>query len=174
MLKSNVKNWNVLVFDIFENLFHGYLRRLWVKYKVKKKKKGIEKEKRKIIFTKNMSGINNNFCRGKLRLKFLRHGFRKILIRLVTHKYLREHCTKKKKKWVGSWFPHKFRLFSPLLTSLFHEHSHRVFGALLYTISESCDTDFADQVVYKPWVLSVSSEVLVPIQQTTCFCYISL
>ncbi len=33
--------------------------------------------------------------------------------------------------------------------SLFHEHSHRVFGVLLYAISEFCDTNFAGQVVYK-------------------------
>ncbi len=39
---------------------------------------------------------------------------------------------------------------------LFHERSHRVFGVLLYAISEFCDTDFAGQVVYKPWVLSMS------------------
>ncbi len=64
---------------------------------------------------------------------------------------------------VGPWRPHKLRLFSPLLTPLFHEHSDRVFGALLYAISESCDTDFAGQVVYKPRVLSVSSEALMPI-----------
>ncbi len=32
---------------------------------------------------------------------------------------------------------------------LFHKHSHRVFGVLLYAISEFCDTDFAGQVVYK-------------------------
>ncbi len=58
---------------------------------------------------------------------------------------------------------HKLKLFSPLLTRLFHEHSHWVLIILLYAISESCDTDFAGQVVYKPWVLSVSSEVLVSI-----------
>ncbi len=52
---------------------------------------------------------------------------------------------------------------SPLLTHLFYEHSHRVFGVLFYAISESCDTDFAGQVVFKPWVLSVSSEALMPI-----------
>ncbi len=52
--------------------------------------------------------------------------------------------------------------FSPLLTPLFHEHSHRVFGVLLYAISKSCDTDFTGQVIYKPWVLSMSSEALVP------------
>ncbi len=64
---------------------------------------------------------------------------------------------------VGLWRPHKLRLFSPLLTFLFHEHSHRVFGVLLYAISKFCDTDFAGQVVYKPWVLSVSSEAPMPI-----------
>ncbi len=31
-----------------------------------------------------------------------------------------------------------------------------------YVVSESCDTDFAAQLVYKPRVLSVSSEALVP------------
>ncbi len=31
-----------------------------------------------------------------------------------------------------------------------------------YAIAESCDTDFASQVIYKPWVLSVSSKALVP------------
>ncbi len=69
---------------------------------------------------------------------------------------------KKKKKCceVGPWRSHKLRLFSPLLTPLFHEHSHRVFGVLLYAISESFDTGFAGQVVYKPWVLSVSSEAV--------------
>ncbi len=51
---------------------------------------------------------------------------------------------------VGPWRPHKLRLFSPLLTPLFHEHSRRVFRVLLYAISESCDTDFAGQIVYKP------------------------
>ncbi len=65
--------------------------------------------------------------------------------------------------WGGHWRPHKLRWFSPLLTPLFHEHSHRVFGMLLNAISESCDTDFTGQVVYKPWVLSVSSEALMPI-----------
>ncbi len=58
---------------------------------------------------------------------------------------------------------HKIRLFSPLLTSLFHDHLHRVFAVLLYAISGSCDIDFAGQVVYKPWVPSLSSEVLMPI-----------
>ncbi len=60
---------------------------------------------------------------------------------------------KKKKRCceVAPWRPHK------------HEHSHRVFGILLYAISESCDTDFTSQVVYKPWVLSASSEALMPI-----------
>ncbi len=46
---------------------------------------------------------------------------------------------------------------------LFHKHAHRLFGVLLYAISESCDTNFAGQVVYKPWVLSASSEALMPI-----------
>ncbi len=51
---------------------------------------------------------------------------------------------------MGLWTPHKLKLFSPLLTPLFNEHSHRVFGVLLYAISEFCDNDFAGQVVYKP------------------------
>ncbi len=63
----------------------------------------------------------------------------------------------------GPWRSHKLRLFSPLLTLLFQGHLHTVFGVLLYAISEFCDTDFAGQVVYKPWVLSVSSEALIPI-----------
>ncbi len=54
-------------------------------------------------------------------------------------------------------------LFSPLLTYLFHEHSHRVFSVLHHATSEFCDTNFAGQTVYKPWVLSVSSEALMPI-----------
>ncbi len=63
----------------------------------------------------------------------------------------------------GPWRPRKLGLFSPLLTPLFHEHLRRLFSFLLYAISESCDTIFADQVVYKPWVLSVSSEAFMPI-----------
>ncbi len=51
---------------------------------------------------------------------------------------------------VGPGRSHKIRLFSPLLTLLFYEHWHQVFGVLLYAISESCDTDFAGKVVYKP------------------------
>ncbi len=51
---------------------------------------------------------------------------------------------------VGPWISHELRLFSPMLTPLFHEHSHRVFHVLLYAISEFCDTDFAGQIVYKP------------------------
>ncbi len=39
---------------------------------------------------------------------------------------------------------------------LFHEYLHSVFGVLLYSISESCDTYFAGQVACKPWVLLVS------------------
>ncbi len=65
--------------------------------------------------------------------------------------------------YLGPWRPHKLRLFSPSLTPLFREHSQRVFGILLYAISESCDTKFAGQVVYKPWGLSVSSKALMPI-----------
>ncbi len=65
--------------------------------------------------------------------------------------------------WGGPWRPHKLRLFSTLLTPLFNEHSHRVFGVLLFAISESCDTDFAGQIIYKPWVLTVSSEALMSI-----------
>ncbi len=72
--------------------------------------------------------------------------------------YTLERCCE-----VGPWRPHKLRLFGPLLTPLFHEHSHRVFGLLLYAILQSCDSEFAGQVVYKPWVVSVSSEVLMPI-----------
>ncbi len=64
---------------------------------------------------------------------------------------------------VGPRRPHKLRLCSPLPTPLFHEHLHRVFGVLLYAVSEFCDTNFASQVVYKPWVLSVSPGALVPI-----------
>ncbi len=64
---------------------------------------------------------------------------------------------------MGPWRPPKLRLFSPLLTLLFHEHSRRVFGVLLYAISDSCDTDVAGQVLYKPWVLSVPYEALMPI-----------
>ncbi len=37
------------------------------------------------------------------------------------------------------------------------------FSASYSMLSQSCDTDFAGQVVYKPWVLPVSSEALVPI-----------
>ncbi len=57
--------------------------------------------------------------------------------------------------WCGTLKAHKLRLSSPLLTSLFREHSHRVFSVLFYAISESYDTDFAGQVVYKPWILCV-------------------
>ncbi len=32
----------------------------------------------------------------------------------------------------------------------FHEHSLSIFGIQLCAISDSCDTDFAGQVVYKP------------------------
>ncbi len=64
------------------------------------------------------------------------------------------------------WRPHKLRLFNPLLTPLFHEHSQSVFIVLFYIISEIYDTDFAGQVVYKPQVLSVSSKELVPIAAT--------
>ncbi len=53
-------------------------------------------------------------------------------------------------RWDLEGRPHKLRLFSPLFTPLFHEHSRRVFGVLLYAILEFCDTDFAGQVVYKP------------------------
>ncbi len=63
-------------------------------------------------------------------------------------------CKNLKKKGrceVVLWRPHKLSLFSPLLTPLFHEHLHWVFGVLLYAISESCDTDFVSQVVHKPW-----------------------
>ncbi len=70
---------------------------------------------------------------------------------------------KKKCFEVVLWRPHKLRLFRPLFTPLFHEHLHGVFGVLLYAILESCDTNFAGQVVYKPWGLSVSSEALMPI-----------
>ncbi len=36
-------------------------------------------------------------------------------------------------------------------------------ASYIYATSEYYDTDFACQVIYKPWVLSVSSEPLVPI-----------
>ncbi len=65
---------------------------------------------------------------------------------------------------MGPWRPHKIRQFSPLLTSLFHKYLHRVFNILLYVVLESCDINFAGQVVYKPWsLLAVSSEALMPI-----------
>ncbi len=34
-------------------------------------------------------------------------------------------------------------------------------ASYIYAISKSCDTNFAGWVVYTPWVLSVSSDVLV-------------
>ncbi len=64
---------------------------------------------------------------------------------------------------VGPWGPHRLRIFSPLRIPFFA--SIRVVFSLsyMYTISESYDTNFSGHVVYKPWVLSVSSEALVPI-----------
>ncbi len=60
---------------------------------------------------------------------------------------------KKKKKGVVRWDlegPISSGYLAHCSHLLFHEHSHRVFGILLYGISEFCDTDFAGQVVYKP------------------------
>ncbi len=37
------------------------------------------------------------------------------------------------------------------------------FDVLRHAIAESCDMDFAGQVIYKPRVLSLSSEALAPI-----------
>ncbi len=37
------------------------------------------------------------------------------------------------------------------------------FSASYSMLSQSCDTNFAGQVLYKPWSLSMSSEALVPI-----------
>ncbi len=73
-----------------------------------------------------------------------------------------------KKKGVAKWDlegPISSSYFSPLLTPLFYDHPHRVFifGVLLYAILESCNTDFAGQVVHKPWVLPVSSQTHMPI-----------
>ncbi len=64
---------------------------------------------------------------------------------------LRSLKTKKKRCCEGGpWRPYKLRLFCPLFTSLFHEHSHRVFSVLLYAILGSCDNNFAGRLFINP------------------------
>ncbi len=60
-----------------------------------------------------------------------RWPYHKFHITLAMHHHKKRCCE------VGPLMPHKLRLFSPLLTPLFHEHSYRVFSVLLYAISES-------------------------------------
>ncbi len=55
----------------------------------------------------------------------------------------------KKVLWGGTLkAPISSSYLASLFAPIFHEHSHKVFGILLYAISESCDTDFAGQGTY--------------------------
>ncbi len=68
---------------------------------------------------------------------------------------------KKKRCEVEVWQPHNLRPFSSLPKPFFHERSHSIFEFFIYTITESCDTNFHSQVVHKSWVLSVSSAIYI-------------
>ncbi len=87
--------------------------------------------------------------------------------------------TKKRCCEVGPCRPHNLRLFSPLLTPLFHEYAHGVFGELLYAISEFRDTDLARLFIKPefcqcPLRRSCQLQLFWYQQQTVCFCCISL
>ncbi len=107
--------------------------------------------------------LNFNFFNSILLGLTLANSSTACCIWTCTSQRILSKAKKKEKKGVGPWKPHELRLFSPLLTPLFREHSFRVFSVLFYVTSKSCETDFNGQVVYKPWVLSVSFEALMPI-----------
>ncbi len=83
---------------------------------------------------------------------------------------------KKKELWGGILkAQYKLRLFSALLKTLFHEHSHGVFGVLFHAISESCNTNLVARLFIKPQFCqcplkrSCQLQLFWYLQQTACF-----
>ncbi len=64
---------------------------------------------------------------------------------------------------IGLRRSHKLRLCSLLLTPLFHNHLHGVFGVLHLGYLRVLSHQLCWPWCNKPWVLSVSSEAFVPI-----------